>query len=246
MADPDGSFVSGFFSSLAMIIVTELGDKTFFIAAIMAMRYSRLIVFSGAIGALAVMTVLSAALGYLVPTLLPVKYTQVLAVFLFGYFGCKLLWEAWTADPSDDEEEPEEMKEAAEAINSGKHDEEDPEALDEAGSPVVLRKRGKARLSPIFLQAFSLTFVAEWGDRSQIATIAMAAAKNPYAVTAGGVIGHSLCTGLAVFSGRLLAQKISPRTVSYLGGVLFLLFAVGTALGLTTQRLDTASRPLRS
>ncbi|CAG8509287.1 10693_t:CDS:2 [Racocetra fulgida] len=31
--------------------------------------------------------------------------------------------------------------------------------------------------SPVFVQTFILTFLAEWGDRSQIATIAMAAAK---------------------------------------------------------------------
>lgn len=35
-----------------MILVSEIGDKTFFIAAIMAMRNDRLIVFSGAIAAL--------------------------------------------------------------------------------------------------------------------------------------------------------------------------------------------------
>ena len=30
-------------------------------------------------------------------------------------------------------------------------------------------------LSPIFVQAFILTFLAEWGDRSQITTIILAA-----------------------------------------------------------------------
>ena len=29
--------------------------------------------------------------------------------------------------------------------------------------------------TPIFLEAFVLTFLAEWGDRSQITTIALAA-----------------------------------------------------------------------
>lgn len=48
-----------FFASLSVIIVSELGDKTWFIAAIMAMRHSRLTVFMGAISALALMTVLS-------------------------------------------------------------------------------------------------------------------------------------------------------------------------------------------
>jgi len=44
---------------LSVIIVSELGDKTFFIAAILAMRHSRLVVFGGAIAALGLMTVLS-------------------------------------------------------------------------------------------------------------------------------------------------------------------------------------------
>uniref|UniRef100_A0A7S4LFL3 GDT1 family protein n=1 Tax=Eutreptiella gymnastica TaxID=73025 RepID=A0A7S4LFL3_9EUGL len=234
-----GDFVDGFLSSLFMIIVTELGDKTFFIAAIMAMRYARLTVFIGAILALAVMTILSAAMGYMVPALIPVKYTQLLAFALFAYFGIRLLRDAWAMGPGEDDEEPEEMKEAAETLNK-KRDVEDPEPLDANGNPVRRRKMGgnwsleyfvATLASPIFAQAFSLTFLAEWGDRSQIATIAMAAAKNPYAVTLGGIFGHSLCTGLAVIGGRLLAQKISPRTVSYLGGVLFLVFAFATLAG---------------
>lgn len=52
-------FVPAFAASLSVILVSELGDKTFFIAAIMAMQHPRLVVFSGAITALALMTVLS-------------------------------------------------------------------------------------------------------------------------------------------------------------------------------------------
>ena len=80
--------------------------------------------------------------------------------------------------------------------------------------------------SGILWQSFILTFVAEWGDRSQIATIALAAQKNPYGVTAGGILGHACCTGLAVVGGRMLAASISERTVALAGGVLFVLFAV--------------------
>eukprot|EP01042_Synura_sphagnicola_P011768 gene11768-15003_t len=42
----------------------------------------------------------------------------------------------------------------------------------------------------VFTQAFTLTFLAEWGDRSQIATIAFAASQNPYGVVVGGLVGH--------------------------------------------------------
>ena len=74
--------------------------------------------------------------------------------------------------------------------------------------------------------ALTLTFVAEWGDRSQIATIALASAKNPVGVTIGGVLGHSICTGAACIGGRMLASNISEKTVSQWGGVVFLLFGI--------------------
>ena len=66
----------------------------------------------------------------------------------------------------------------------------------------------------------------QWGDRSQISTIALAAAHNPYGVTLGGILGHAMCTGGAVLGGRALSTKISPRSVNTAGGILFLLFAV--------------------
>lgn len=74
-----------------------------------------------------------------------------------------------------------------------------------------------------------MTFLAEWGDRSQLATIVLAARENVSAVVIAGLIGHGICTGLAVLGGRMIAQRISVRTVTLIGGVVFLLFAV-TAL----------------
>lgn len=52
-------FIHAFIASISVILVSEIGDKTFFIAAIMAMRHPRLIVFCGAISALILMTILS-------------------------------------------------------------------------------------------------------------------------------------------------------------------------------------------
>ncbi len=71
-----------------------------------------------------------------------------------------------------------------------------------------------------------MTFLAEWGDRSQIATIALASAKEPFGVTLGGIIGHMMCTGLAVVGGRLLSTKISEKAVATAGGALFVFFSI--------------------
>jgi len=59
----DFSFFHAFVATLSVIIVSELGDKTFFIAAIMAMRHARSTVFGGAMLALALMHVMSSFFG---------------------------------------------------------------------------------------------------------------------------------------------------------------------------------------
>lgn len=80
-------------------------------------------------------------------------------------------------------------------------------------------------LSAILLQAFVLTFLAEWGDRSQISTIILGARENMIGTVLGGTIGHGMCTGLAVIGGRMIAQRISVKTVTLVGAFVFLFFA---------------------
>jgi len=71
-----------------------------------------------------------------------------------------------------------------------------------------------------------LTFLGEWGDRSQIATIALAAAHNVYIVTLGTVLGHSICTAVAVVGGRWISTQISIKHVTLGGAFLFVLFGI--------------------
>ena len=69
-------------------------------------------------------------------------------------------------------------------------------------------------LSKIFIQAFTMTTMAEWGDRSQMATVILAAREDMNGVCVGGILGHALCTGLAVVGGRIIATRISVKTVT--------------------------------
>lgn len=86
----------------------------------------------------------------------------------------------------------------------------------ELGKPAA-KPKPRWLLSPVLAQVFTLTFLAEWGDRSQITTIVLAVQHNFYGVCIGGILGHAICTGGAVLGGRLLAQQISVRTVTLLG-----------------------------
>ncbi|THH07745.1 hypothetical protein EW146_g9219, partial [Bondarzewia mesenterica] len=100
-----------FAQAFAMIIFSEIGDKTFLIAAILAMRHPRLIVFAGAFTSLVVMSALSAALGHVLPSLVPRRWTHLAAAILFLVFGVKM-WREGRAMPGGSEKMREEMREA--------------------------------------------------------------------------------------------------------------------------------------
>ena len=242
-----------------MILFSEIGDKTFLIAALMAMKHPRLLVFSAAFSALIAMTILSAVLGHAVPTLIPKRVTNLLAAILFLVFGAKMLREGYAMHPG--EGVGEEMKEVEMELEEREHLARKLGRRRSSISPYILESgRGtrKARansrlpsppdspspsssrspspsrssafanalaglnnllsllLSPAWVQTFIMTFLGEWGDRSQIATIAMAAGQDYWWVTTGAVTGHALCTAAAVLGGRAIAGKVSLRVGKHL------------------------------
>nr|CDS32121.1 transmembrane protein 165 [Hymenolepis microstoma] len=205
-------FMQGFIASIYVIIISELGDKTFFIAAIMSIDHSRKIVYAGAMSALITMTVLSALVGY-ATEVLPRIYTYYLSGILFLLFGLKMIKDACYMKPEDSREEYKEVEEQLSGSNT-------------SGSRLRAVLRGL--LSPIFAEALVMTFLAEWGDRSQITTIVLAAREDVLGVIVGGSLGHALCTGLAVLAGRIVAQRIPVKWLTYLGGATFLLFGIAT------------------
>eukprot|EP00216_Chloropicon_sp_CCMP2111_P001458 CAMPEP_0198247180 /NCGR_PEP_ID=MMETSP1446-20131203/46348_1 /TAXON_ID=1461542 ORGANISM="Unidentified sp, Strain CCMP2111" /NCGR_SAMPLE_ID=MMETSP1446 /ASSEMBLY_ACC=CAM_ASM_001112 /LENGTH=206 /DNA_ID=CAMNT_0043931505 /DNA_START=210 /DNA_END=830 /DNA_ORIENTATION=+ len=198
-------------------MASEIGDETFIIAAILAMRHKKRVVFAGAISALALMTIISAVLGYVVPNLISKETTHNAATLLYTIFGLRLLYIGWQCKEDTTKEEFKELNRKLSPIQEGK---------------TWAKKKPKYAqflsgfFTPVFLECFVLTFLAEWGDRSQIATITLATHKNPVGVTLGGILGHALCSGGAVIGGKLLAMKISQRTVAFIGGAVFIAFAI--------------------
>ena len=210
---------SGFTAAFALIFVSELGDKTFFIAALLAMRLGRATVLAGATSALGLMSVVSVAIGRIfqqIPNALTtsVPIGEYLAVALLLFFGVRTLKEALETPEPDEEEESGELADAAEAVSKS-------EAESKGGSGFLAA----------FWETFSLVFIAEWGDRSMLATIALGAAQSPVGVAAGATVGHLIATFIAVAGGSMLSQRISERQVGIVGGVLFILFALATLAG---------------
>ncbi|TAQ85224.1 hypothetical protein B7494_g6461 [Chlorociboria aeruginascens] len=246
-----------FLLSLTMILFSEIGDKTFLIAALMAMKHDRLLVFSAAFSALITMTILSAVLGHAVPTLIPKRFTNFLASALFLVFGARMLKEGIAMSPN--EGVAAEMQEVEMELEEKEHQAKQQGRRRSSVSPYAMemglgitsntrKSRSGSRLpspprspssspdrslspqrsnfssavaglnnllslllSPAWVQTFVMTFLGEWGDRSQIATIAMAAGQDYWWVTGGAVSGHAVCTGVAVIGGRAIAGRVSLR-----------------------------------
>ena len=73
-----------------------------------------------------------------------------------------------------------------------------------------------------------MTFIAEWGDRSQLATIVLAGLNDVWGVILGGCLGHAICTGVAVLVGTIIAKFISPRKITFIGALVFIGFAIAS------------------
>lgn len=81
--------LTGFTAGPLLITLLELGDKTFFIGALLAMRHPRRWVFVGVTTALFTIRLLSVLIGQ-VATLLPLQVVKWTAALLFIGFGDKL------------------------------------------------------------------------------------------------------------------------------------------------------------
>lgn len=215
-----GDISTGFASAFLLIFFSELGDKTFFIAALLAARNSAAVVFLGTFGALGVMTIISVILGrtfHYVDGILPFSFggadlpiDDIAAVCLLVYFGVSTLLDASSSDGLKSEEEQREAELAVSEFSGN-------------GAGILAAAN-------TVISTFALVFVAEWGDKSFFSTIALAAASSPLGVIGGALAGHGIATLLAVLGGSLLGTFLSEKVIAYIGGTLFLVFAAVTVI----------------
>jgi len=214
---------SGFTAAFTLIFVSEIGDKTFFIAALLAMQYNRALVMLGSTTALALMTILSVIIGRIFQSV-PAQFQTTLpigeyaAVALLVFFGLKSIKDAWELPLST-------------VVRNGSKNPELGEFVE--AEEIVKEEVSKKLNNPIEIiwKSFTLIFFAEWGDRSMLATIALDAAQSPWGVMGGAITAHFFATAIAVLGGAFLARYISEKLVGYLGGILFFIFALATLFG---------------
>jgi len=251
-----------FWRSVALVGVAELFDKTWFMGLLLALRYSPHVVFIGSYLALFLHCFFAAAFGLAFARLIPQSVLNFLAAGLFAFFAALYAKDWYQADPDADaiaagkEEAAEDC--GFDATKSDVHTQSQEMAAvvgnaaddlerEDTSSAVVAQERAPDRNAGIcspdgkvaLSKSFMGVFIAEWGDRTQIAMIGQHASQPLMPVFFGGAVAFFLLTlsavGLASIAGSL---KLSEKTVHLIGAVSFGVFAVLALIDSLTA-LDT-------
>jgi putative Ca2+/H+ antiporter (TMEM165/GDT1 family) len=188
-----------FWTAFIFIFMAEMGDKTQFMTLAMAAKYKGRIVLAGVTLGTMVISLVSVALGETVGKFLPVFWINLLAGVAFIIFGGLEL----KGEDAEAEAEAEESK---------------------AGADQVKEKFG--RFGPVMTIATTF-FVAELGDKTMLATVAIAGREGSFiGVWLGSTVGLVAANALAIFAGKALKQKLSAKTLRYCVAAVYIISGI--------------------
>jgi len=84
----------------------------------------------------------------------------------------------------------------------------------------------------VLATVFTAVFIAELGDKTQLATLLFAADRevSKWTVFAGASLALIVASGIGVLAGGLVAQYVNPRHLHYAAGLGFIGIGVWTLL----------------
>ncbi len=82
----------------------------------------------------------------------------------------------------------------------------------------------------IFLTVFGAVFIAELGDKTQLATLLFAADKevSKYTVFFAASAALIVASAIGVLAGSLVADYLNPKYLQYIAGIGFIVIGVVT------------------
>ena len=88
-------------------------------------------------------------------------------------------------------------------------------------------KNTEKRFSSIFITTFTTIFIAELGDKTQIATLMLSAESGkPIIVFLGSSLALISSSLVGVLIGKWLSKKISPSKFAFFTGLLMLIISI--------------------
>jgi len=81
-----------------------------------------------------------------------------------------------------------------------------------------------------FYSGFALIFLAEWGDKTQIASALFATKYDGLMVLIGVMTALTLLSAMAIYLGKFISSKIKGESITKIAGILFVLIGISFLL----------------
>lgn len=177
--------MEAFVTSLVVVVLAEMGDKTQLLGMAFAARYRWQTVLWGVFAATVLNHFFAAYVGNYITKVMPLSYVQIAAAASFILFGL------WTirGDELSGEDKP-------------------------------------GRYGPFWTVTIAF-FFAEMGDKTQLATIALAAKFNELVpVWMGTTLGMMIANAIGIIVGIVLGKNIPERMVKWGAAMIFIFFGL--------------------
>jgi putative Ca2+/H+ antiporter (TMEM165/GDT1 family) len=177
--------VTAFLTSLAIVFLAEMGDKTQLLAMAFATRFRWQTVLWGVFAATVANHLFAVLVGNYLTELIPLASIKIAAAASFILFG---LWTIRGDEPSGEDK--------------------------------------KFNFSPFWTVTIAF-FIAEMGDKTQLATVALAAEFNTVMpVWAGTTTGMLIADAVGIIVGIVLHKKIPEKQIKWFAALVFIAFGL--------------------
>ena len=202
-------------SSFGLVFVAELGDKTQLAVVTQTCKHRKpWAIFAGASAALVAVTAFGVVAGQMLGRVIPADLLQGAAGAAFVVMG---LLVAREARQSGGEVTAPDGEDTCWDPSSG--------CADGGGAGAVWSWQA-------FGATFGLLFLAELGDKTQLAVFSLSTnGGEAWEVLVGGGLALTVVTGLGVVGGRALCEMMPRRTLLWASALTFI--AMGTLMGLS-------------
>ncbi len=174
-----------YWTSLAFVVLAEMGDKTQLLAMAFATRFRWHIVLIGICVATAANHLLAVMVGRYLDAIIPIQYIKIGTSLSFILFGL------WTLRGDE-----------------------------------LRGEENRYQFSPFWTITIAF-FVAEMGDKTQLATVALAAKYSTVLpVWLGTITGMLLADAIGIIVGIVLGKKIPERVIKWGSALIFIGFGI--------------------
>jgi len=218
------------FQSFLVVAVAEVFDKTWFVGVICALRFGIVNAFMGSYSALALHTIIAAGVGYGIAMMgIPLYILHSITFCMFASFFILYTYEIITHTTGGssialrmteaEEEFAKDLGESSQLIQKSSKE-----------TDIKSKSEGKVLEGLIEKRAvwttFLTVFIAEWGDRTQIAMVGLHSSYPVLPIFIGSILAFAVITLSAVLVAQgIRKSSITELSINILSAISFFIFA---------------------